>query len=442
LNALKLSFLKIFFFLFVITNTNFAQELKLIAGPTIGAVDTKTAKIWIGYKGGDKFDLHLTEKNNSEKILPDSISNLKINEENASTFYFKNLNPDTEYQIITEKDYYKQVSKKIYSLKTDPDTDDVKEINFLFGSCNLIMKGFGKLFFPGLKSKIHKNMYQEEADFMVWLGDMVYYLGKDYDSKELMFNRQMKYRQNNWKNNRLQATQPNYTIWDDHDYGPNNSNTYFPLKYEALEIYNAFWPNPTCGTIDAKGTFFTFKKQDIQFFMTDNRFYQTPITDGKPAFLGQKQLDWLKSELKKSDAAFKFIAIGSQVLNPIINGESYLHFPHERDQLLNFIAENNISGVIFLTGDRHISEVHTLERKGKYTMYDFTSSPILSVGAELVAFQERKNSNRIKGSLIARRNYSKANITGEKGNRKLTITYHNKRGKKIREYDILEKDMK
>jgi alkaline phosphatase D len=356
--------------------------------------------------------------------------------------FFKNLNSDTEYQIITEKDYFKQISNKIYSFKTDHETDEAREINFLFGSCNLIMKGFGKLFFPGLKSKIHKNMYQEEADFMVWLGDMVYYLGKDYNSKELMFNRQMKYRQNNWKNNRLQSTQPNYTIWDDHDYGPNNANTYFPLKYEALEIYNAFWPNPTCGTIDAKGTFYTFKKQDLQFFMTDNRFYQTPITDGKPAFLGQKQLDWLKDELKKSEAAFKFIAIGSQVLNPIINGESYLHFPHERDQLLNFIADNDISGVIFLTGDRHISEVHTLKREGKYTMYDFTSSPILSVGAEMVAFQERKNPNRIKGSLIARRNYSKANITGEKGNRKLTITYHNKRGRKIREHVVLEKDMK
>lgn len=430
-----------------------AQELKLIGGPVIGAVDESSAKIWFGYKGAEKFEIYLLEESNYQKkknnqldakhkIYPDSISILNLNNEYSVTAYFRNLTSDKEYYIITEKLFHRAKTKRRAKFKTQHNTGNLRDVNFMFGSCNLIMRFPGKLFLPGLKSKIHRNMYQEEADFMVWLGDMVYYLGRDYTTKEKMFNRQMKYRQNNRKNNRLLSTQPNYAIWDDHDYGPNNANASWQLKNEAAEVFKAFWPNPYFNEEEFDGPYFTFKQEDTQFFMTDNRTYQTEIEVENPEFLGQKQLKWLTDELKKSEATFKFIAIGSQVLNPIANGESYLRFPDERKQLLDFIDKNDISGVIFLTGDRHISEVHPFERDGKYTMYDFTSSPILSAGAELVAFKERKNPNRLKGSLIGRRNYSKANITGEKGNRKLIITYHNKRGKKIREYSLSENELK
>ena len=70
--------------------------------------------------------------------------------------------------------------------------------------------------------------------------------------------------------------------------------------------------------------------------------------DTNGTMLGETQLVWLKNKLLMSDAAFKFICLGSTVLNENnMVGESYTQYPKERSELLDFIADNNIKGVVF-----------------------------------------------------------------------------------------------
>ena len=57
-------------------------------------------------------------------------------------------------------------------------------------------------------------------------------------------------------------------------------------------------------------------------------------------------MKWLEENLLNSDAPFKFIATGSQVLNPMNNKECLRDFSCEYNELLNFIAEYKINGVI------------------------------------------------------------------------------------------------
>jgi alkaline phosphatase D len=73
-------------------------------------------------------------------------------------------------------------------------------------------------------------MENEKAHFNLWLGDHVYMLlPHDYATKENMI---AKY---NWQRSepRLKsflASTPQYAVWDDHDYGPNNADSFFVNK--------------------------------------------------------------------------------------------------------------------------------------------------------------------------------------------------------------------
>jgi alkaline phosphatase D len=146
--------------------------------------------------------------------------------------------------------------------------------------------------------------------------------------------------------------------------------------------------------------------------------------------------------LLNSNATFKFIVIGSQIFNTANVHESYLKFPEERDDLLNFITENKIEGVIFLTGDRHVSAVHTFERENDYTLYDFTSSALLSPGGKIVGIMEKNNPSRLEGSMITKKNYAVLEFSGAEKNRILDVLYYDKRGKLLREYQLHENDLK
>jgi alkaline phosphatase D len=420
--------------------SSFAQKPKLLAGPAIGEVTHHNAKIWLAYQGIGEHKIFLKDTAQHLLLEPDSITFLAINGKVAATAHFSDLQPETNYQIIIHINGWGYNTN--HHITTLHNTGELRDFDMVMGSCGLIMNWPLKAVLPGFKIRILRNVKNENADFMLWLGDNTYYLGKDYASQENMFHRQLMYRQKHRKLDNLLGGQPNYSIWDDHDFGPNDSNSNFELREESFEVYKNFWPHPYYGLDTLPGVFYTFVREDAQFFMMDNRYFQTDIDIENPEMLGKQQMTWLKNELLNSKATFKFIANGSQVLNTINNHESYLNFPEERQELLDFIGNNNISGVIFLSGDRHIGDVHFMARSGKYTLYDFTCSPLLSPGARLVGYWERNNPTRIDGALIKKRNYTRMYISGEKGNRVLHVDYHNVNGKKIRSYTLTEKELR
>jgi alkaline phosphatase D len=61
-------------------------------------------------------------------------------------------------------------------------------------------------------------------------------------------------------------------------------------------------------------------------------------------------MDWLKNSLLYSSAPFKIIAMGSQAINPASPFDKWWDFPAEYDEMMNFLKENKINGVLFLTG--------------------------------------------------------------------------------------------
>lgn len=108
-------------------------------------------------------------------------------------------------------------------------------------------------------------MKQKQSDFMVWLGDDVYYLGKDYKSYEGMFDLNIRLRKSFRKYRTFLASQPHYAIWDDHDYGPNDCGKEYSLKDSSLKVFKGMWPNTYPEGVQFNGNYFNFRYYDAEF---------------------------------------------------------------------------------------------------------------------------------------------------------------------------------
>lgn len=297
---------------------------------------------------------------------------------------------------------------------------------FLIGSCAYIGKGFSKIYRPWNVNNVYNSMAKESADYMLWMGDNIYLiLNHDMKNPQSIYKRYVGVRNTNKLNNFLSCGIEHYATWDDHDYGPNNSDGFYEGKEMTTKIFNEFWCNPKPeGT---EGIYYKIIKGDAEIFMTDGRSFRN--NDGS-AMLGNTQLDWLKNGLKESTSPFKIIVIGSQVIQKAERHESYVDFPDERKSLLDFLATEKIPGVIFFTGDRHHTEVAKLEREGHYTLYDITCSAMSSPRPKFRGWgPEGKSKNRVDNIFITRHNYAKCSISGPKENRKLTIEFKFANGK-------------
>jgi alkaline phosphatase D len=420
----------------------FAQkELKpkLIAGPIVGSVTKNSAKVWIAYQGKGQNLLILGDTSEKRIYYPTNLSYItNAKGEVALTMDFTGLKPNHLYNVLISIDGWGANAR--CSFKTQADTD-IKDFNFLLGSCALMNTDILRGIFPGGSSWIFYRMKKKQSDFMVWLGDNIYYLyAKHYASYDAMFNRNIDIRKSFKKFREFLSTQPNYAIWDDHDYGPNDSDKSFVLKDSSLKIFKGMWPNTYPEGEQFHGNYFNFRYYDAEFFMTDDRFFRDPEGDSTGAFLGETQLVWLKNKLLMSDAAFKFIAVGTQILNDNHFGESYAEYKKERNDLLDFISKNNIKGVVFLTGDKHYSELSKRDWNG-YPMYDFTCSPLTSPPLPRRLLGAYNNSYRVPDSDYGRKNFGRINVSGTKGNRSLKIEIYSRTGRQKRSFVLNENDL-
>jgi alkaline phosphatase D len=220
-----------------------------------------------------------------------------------------------------------------------------------------------------------------------------------------------------------------YAIWDDHDFGPNDANGAWIHKDWALESFKEYWMNPSYGIPGKPGITTAFPLADIHFYMLDNRYQRTSheIKGNTPQILGKEQIDWLIENLKYSRAPFKMVAVGGQVLNPAKVYENHAQYAEEREYLINRIVEEQIKGVIFLTGDRHHTELRKVEIDG-VVIYDLTVSPLTS------GVHEAKNEstlNLVEGTKVSEHNFGLLEFSGERLARRMKIYIFDRDGTEI-----------
>jgi alkaline phosphatase D len=275
----------------------------------------------------------------------------------------------------------------------------------------------------GDRYDIFERIAAQSPDMMLWLGDNVYLREADYDSRWGMAERYRHTRALPELQSLLRSAH-HYAVWDDHDYGPDNANHSFPLKGESLDLFRRYWANPAYGLPEVPGTFTRVTFRDVDFFLLDDRYYRN--SDAAPAFpgktmLGERQLAWLKDALLNSNAPFKIIANGSQMLNPLTEREGWIHFSQERRVFLAWLNETQVPGVLFLSGDAHYSALFRLEgESAAYPLYELTCSP-LTAGPRSKGLDEG-HPLLVAGTFFGQRNFCQLDFSGPREARRLKIT--------------------
>jgi len=319
----------------------------------------------------------------------------------------------------------------LWQYRTDPPA-----MKIAVGSCTYINeekydrpgKGYGGEY--GIFTALHAA----NPGLMVWLGDNIYLREVDFGSKTGVYHRYTHTRS-------IPEMQPflantaHIATWDDHDFGPNDSDGSYAHADITTQAFKDFWANPGYAQGAAKGIYTTYDYGDAQFVLLDGRSFRTASRrkTGNRTILGQAQKEWLLNTLASSGATFKFVCIGGQFLNDVAEFENHaLVAPEEREEIMDFIAKEGIKNVIFLTGDRHHSELSMAEIEG-IKMYDFTVSPLTSGAHDS---ESEKNSLRVPGSQIGVRNYGIMEFSGVRTARKLTLLLYDNTGKELWRHEI------
>ncbi len=427
----------------------FAQP-RIISGPMLGPVELRDAKVWVEVSPEVKTASLQYNKKGENKSKTVVYKGVLGNEFNPITFTLGGLDFNTTYQyklILNGKPTANGgefTTKDLWQWrKPAPD------FSFLTGSCSYFNEPvFDRPGTPyGKDSSIFDAMAKEKAAFMLWLGDAWYTRDVDYYSEWGLWYRASHDRSIPVLQPFLKAM-PQFGIWDDHDYGPNDIGKNYILKDASRKVFNSYFCNPSAGE-NGQGIYTMTNWGDVDVFMTDDRWWRSAdrmkdSVNGKPnpekRMLGKQQMEWLKNSLLYSNATFKIIAVGSQVLNPVSPFDKWRDFPAEYDELMNFLTEYNINGVLFLTGDRHHSEIIKVEREGTYPLYDITCSPLTS-GTHTFGAAEKNNPYRVLG-IDEKQNYTRFSFSGKRNERKLIVEYLGIKGEKLGEWSISEKELK
>lgn len=429
---------KVFFLLFcvLVVSISFGQSpCGLQSGPMPGHSDMLEVTIWLQTRCAQKVAIRYWEEGHPETVTTSRAVFTQY--ENAFTAHLvaDQVKPGKRYtyEILLNDErvdlpyplYF--VTQQLWQWRKEP-----ADFTFLAGSCTYIndepYDRPGKPYGGGYE--IFNAMYQEKPDMMMWLGDNVYLREVDWNSKTGIY-----YRYTHTRSlpelQPLLASTHHYAIWDDHDYGPNDADRSFWGKDMTLKAFKDFWANPNYGVGGTEGITGTFFWEDCQFFLLDDRWYRSPMP-GKEYF-GQTQLNWLVDALRSSKATFKFICTGGQILNDALVAENLSNFPEERKALFDSLDKYNITGVVFLTGDRHHSELSRMESADGDVWYDITSSALTSTTYDRSG---EPNSYRVEGSIIGVRNYAVLKVSGPRKSRTCELTFKDGNGKVLFNYII------
>ncbi len=417
-----------------------AQSNKVQSGPVLGYAEMREALIWVQLRESSSAKIKYWAKDNPETNYWSNVVSSSDNTGNTLKFRLSKLEPGTEYQyelwVADEKQSFDFPllfdTEPLWDYRTDP-----PPFKIAMGSCMYINeekydrpgKGYGGDY------QILESIRSKSPDAMLWLGDNIYLREADYHSRSGYIARYTHTR----KLPELQALMAscnNYAIWDDHDFGPNDASSSWVHRDMALEMFKLFWPNPSFGYRDLPCTFSAFNYRDCDFIMMDNRFYRTEQSETHPEHIfGKEQTDRMIDLLKQSRAPFKFVLTGGQFLNSAQVYENHSNYEEERAYILKRIEEENLKNVIFISGDRHHSEISSIELANGKAVYDITVSPLTSGAARNV---KETNDHRVEGSLIQERNFALMTISGKRKERVLDLRYFNSQGEEILNWSIKE----
>jgi len=187
-----------------------------------------------------------------------------------------------------------------------------------------------------------------------------------------------------------------YAVWDDHDYGKNDTGASYEHKQVSKKYFLEFFgiDNTVTGPDQPgiyRSEYVELSGIKVQIILLDTRSFRSPLylheptercprknaqinIDDGATFLGDEQWMWLEQELFKP-ADLRIIASSTQLLPTEQCWEKWANYPNERKRFFDLLKTTKADGVIVVSGDRHLGEISVLpSRYIGYPLYEVTSS--------------------------------------------------------------------
>ncbi len=329
----------------------------LSLGYISGDVTAESALVWLRADAGSRVSLQFGVDPGFNLFNSTPVAAVEPSADYCAHVPLDNLSPATRY-------YYRaQVSGKtpgpVGSFVTASRASDTTRVQFCFsGDTRESYQPFS----------IMRAVQARRPDFFLHLGDTIYAdRGGNASSLEEFWQKYRANRADRASQDCFRDTSV-YAIWDDHEVADDYLPTH-PLAPIGRKAFLDYWPIRRPAAEPERIYRSVRWGSAVELFLLDVRQYRDPQ---RTTMLGKIQREWLFDGLARSTANFKFIATPV----PMAGGGSdrWDGYPKERKDLLDFINQKKLPGVVFLSADLHYAAISKIPRSGG--LLDITAGPL------------------------------------------------------------------
>jgi hypothetical protein len=216
-----------------------------------------------------------------------------------------------------------------------------------FSSCSL-----------GAALSAHQAIFSEAPDFFVHMGDLHY----DDINENIVQRYHTSFQRALWTSvdrTTFHQVIPTSYIWDDHDYGPDDSEADSISRDAAVEFFRDRIPVDSLAlSSPLEAVYRSFTVGRVVYIVTDLRSEADDQTDPDPrTMLGTAQKDWMKSIVSdpaNDDKLFVWVCSRTLHILPAFTfGDDWHSFSLERTELFDYFDTHCPGRIMIVCGDSH-----------------------------------------------------------------------------------------
>jgi alkaline phosphatase D len=406
-------------------------QADIIAGPMLGPIDMREAKVWVQTDAPSKVRVAYAEQDQANALRWSHSIETNAADNYTATLTLNAVEPGKKYHYRIELDGKLSEAQNTFNtpahyLNRTPPPD----LRIAIGGAHYVTEeGFEPPYqILGGGYGIFSTILAEQPDMMIWAGNTAHLRESDWASKSGTLKRFAKARSVP-ELQPLLAGIPHYGTWSSADYGTPNAGKFYSYRQHAEGSFKAYWPQPV-EVPQLDGITTRFRRSDVDFFMLDTRSARddAPSSDRLPQMLGNAQIEWLRQEIIHSTATFKIIVAGAPILNPADNRNNLSYAEREHSDLLQMLRDERISGLFFISGGKYYGELTRLVHANSYNLFDLTLGPLTANPKEN---QDELNFFRMPGTSTFERHFALIDINGPEADRALNIRVMSMEGKEL-----------
>lgn len=299
-----------------------------------GAVTASTASVVVKALATDGRNLRVSPK-------PD-LADARIFEptrihEPVLRFAIDELEPRTTYYYALENDGTS--GPRIGKFRTFP--DGAGDLRFALGGCAD----------TGSNSTVFDEIRRLEPDFLMWNGDFHY---EDIGANDVLrFRTAFDRAFGAPRRAALHESLATAYIWDDHDYGPDDSDASARSRPAAQEAFRQVVPHYPLPTGETGPIYQAFSYGRIRFVMTDLR---SARDRDRGTMMGVEQRTWLLEELARAHETHALVVWVSSVpwISSRTEADAWGGYDEERRIMATSIDSRGLDRMLMLAGDAHM----------------------------------------------------------------------------------------